>query len=430
MKRKRLLCLLLVSIMLFGSFSVNAAKYSKKTKELTSTIKVKRAKGKKMKSGDVEMLTSASLNLLNSTIQGDKENENVLISPASIMFAFGLAENGAKGSSRTQIENVIYGGMKTADTNNVLAKQMKTMESDKKIKWNVANSIWIRDRKDVKVKKKFLKTAVSYYDAEVFKAPFDNSTVKDINKWVKKNTHKMIPKLINRLDDEAVMCLLNAVAFEGSWNECFTKNHIKKNRDFTNVDGTTTKVTMMTGEVPGYFTLNDAKGFKKFYQGCKYAFVGIEMPEGVKPAEYIAKLNENPSDFTKALSDMKTDQDVFITIPEYTIDYDVEMTDVLKSMGVTDAFDPDKANLYNMFKKDNKGNYYFSTVLHKTHIEVDKNGTKAAAATAIITDKATSVEDKKPSLEIKLDHPFVYAIIDTKTNLPLFIGCVNKLDQP
>ena len=126
---------------------------------------------------------------------------------------------------------------------------------------------------------------------------------------------------------------------------------------------------------------------------------------------------------------MKYDYDVEIQLPEYTIDYDVEMSELLKGMGVTDAFDPEKANLYNMFKKDKKGgNYYFSTVLHKTHIEVDKNGTKAAAATAIITDKATCVIDEPPVLEIKLDHPFVYGIIDTKTNLPLFIGCVNSLE--
>ena len=143
MNKKRLFCLLLISVMLLGSINVNAIKYSKKTKVLTSQVKVKRAKGSKMKSADVDKLTAASLNLLNSTIQGDKEGANVLISPSSIMFAFGLAENGAKGKTRSQIENVIYGGMKTADTNKVLCKQMKTMESNKKVKWNVANSVWI-----------------------------------------------------------------------------------------------------------------------------------------------------------------------------------------------------------------------------------------------------------------------------------------------
>ena len=92
MNKKRLFCLLLISVMLLGSINVNAIKYSKKTKVLTSQVKVKRAKGSKMKSADVDKLTAASLNLLNSTIQGDKEGANVLISPSSIMFAFGLAE--------------------------------------------------------------------------------------------------------------------------------------------------------------------------------------------------------------------------------------------------------------------------------------------------------------------------------------------------
>ena len=184
---------------------------------------------------------------------------------------------------------------------------------------------------------------------------------------------------------------------------------------------------MYDGEVSGYFELNGANGFKKYYQGGRYAFVGIEMPENVTPADYISQLAEKPVKFNKALSNMKYDYKVSIEMPKFSYDYDVEMSELLKKNGVTNAFSPKKANLYNMFKKEKNANYYFSKVIHKTHIDVDKNGTKAAAATAIIVDKCTSTKDDKPTMTIKLDHPFVYAIIDTDNNMPIFIGCANSL---
>ncbi len=429
MKKRKVLMLCLTFLILLSSFNadtINAK--SRKTRDLTSSIKVKRDKGRKMKSGEAVSLTSASLKLLDETIKNDDAGKNVFISPTSIMFAFGLAENGAKGKTRSQIEDVVYGGLKTADTNSLLCKQMKKMESNKAVKWNVGNSIWVIDRQDVKVKKKYLKTVKKYYDAEIYKAQFDNNTVKDMNNWVYKNTDKMIPKIVSRFSKDEVMYLINAIAFEGSWAEPFTKQQVQKNQKFTNLDGTTSKVSMMNGKVDGYFELNGAKGFKKNYKGYEYAFVGIEMPEGVTPADYISQIAADEGSWNKALSNDKYDADVFIKMPEFKLDYDKEMSELLTGMGVTDAFDRNNANLYNMFKKEPNSNYYFTKVLHKTHIEVDRKGTKAAAVTAIVADKATSVRDPKPQITIKLDHPFVYAIIDKKTNLPIFIGCMNSFE--
>ena len=426
MKKRRILVLLLVFTLLFSSFSSSAAKKSG-TKNLTSTVKVKQSKGRKIKKREAKQLTSASIKLLDATIKNGKENENVFISPTSIMYAFGLAENGARGKTRSQIENVIYGGMKTKDTNLVMSRMMKNMESDKYVDWNIANSIWIKNQKDIKVKKSFLKNAKKYYDAEIYKAPFTPETVNDINKWVKKNTHKMIPKVINELSNDTVMCLINAIAFEGNWDEPFEKYQISENQVFTNIDGSTKKTTMYSDKESSYFELNGAKGFKKLYKGGKYAFVGIEMPENVKPADYISQLAAKPSAFNKALSNMKNDYDVSILMPKFSFDYNIEMSDLLKKNGVKNAFSKNKANLYNMFQKEPNSNYYFSNVIHKTHIEVDENGTKAAAVTAIVVEKCTSVVTKKPTMEIRLDHPFVYAIIDTNTNIPIFIGCANSL---
>ncbi|MBR1598882.1 MAG: serpin family protein [Lachnospiraceae bacterium] len=440
---KKCICVLfIVSVllcnMLYGSipFSsgdgmsrVSAAGKSTGTKNLTKSIKVKSKKGRAMTEKEAGALSSSSFKILDTVMDGESADKNVLISPVSILYAFGMAENGAKGATRSQLEAVVNGGVKSSELNKVLAATRRQMIKDKNVSWNIANSVWYRKRKDVKVKKAFLKKVKAYYGAEVYRAPFNAGTVKDVNAWVKKNTKKMIPKIIKKIDSTDVMYLINAMAFEGEWATQFTDKQVLKEQDFTNIDGSISKVTMLTGGESRYFELNGAYGFKKNYKGGKYSFVGIDVPEGVTTSDYVKQLSEDGSAFVSALGNMKS-AIVTVKFPEYKLDYDVEMSGALKKLGAVDAFDGDKADLYNMFEKDKGSNYYFSAVYHKTHIEVDKKGTKAAAATAIVVSKTTSVvTDNLAKIEITLDHPFVYAIVDNTTNIPVFVGVVNRLGE-
>ena len=413
----------------YGAPYVLAANKSTGTKNLTKSIKVKKKKGRAMTKKEAGALCSSSFKMLDTVIDSEPTDKNTLISPTSIMYAFGMAENGAKGKTRSQLEKSVNGGVKTSEFNKILAATRKQMMSDKKVSWNIANSVWYRNRKDIKVKKAFLKKVKAYYGAEVYRAPFNAGTVKDINAWVKKNTKKMIPNIINNTDKSDVMYIINAIAFEGEWETPFTDKQVIENQDFTNIDGTKSKVTMLTGGESLYFELKGAYGFKKNYAGGQYSFVGIDVPEGMTPSDYVKKLSEDGGAFANALANMKR-AIVTVKFPEYELDYDVEMSDALKKLGAVNAFDKEKANLYNMFEREKRSNYYFSAVLHKTHIEVDKKGTKAAAATAIIVNKTTSVvTDNLERIEIVLDHPFVYAIVDNKTNTPVFVGVVNKLEE-
>lgn len=409
-------------------YEVSAASKTTGTKNLTKSIKVETSSGKKMTKKQAGKLSAASFKLAGRVIDSEQSDENILISPTSILFAFGMAENGAKGNTRTQLEKAVNGGVKVSSLNNALAFSRKQMMSSEDVEWNVANSVWFLNRKDVKVKKAFLKKVKTYYGAEIYKAPFNNATVKDMNAWVKKNTNKMIPKIINQIDDSAVMYLINAIAFEGKWEDEFKDNQVLKNQEFTNVDGTKVEITMLTCGMSSYFKLNGGYGFRKDYAGGEYSFVGIEMPEGMTPAEYMKKLSANGSDFVSAMDSMKYGN-VTVKFPEFTTDYDVDLTSTLIGMGASDAFDRNRANLYNMFQKDKNSNYYFSQVLHKTHIEVDRSGTKAAAATSIAVSKVTSVGPSSDKIQIFLDRPFVYAIVDNNTKLPVFIGVVNKLEK-
>ena len=114
-------------------------------------------------------------------------------------------------------------------------------------------------------------------------------------------------------------------------------------------------------------------------------------------------------------------------MPEFKYDYDTSLVDSLKSIGITDAFDQNTANFSGIAELNPNENLFINDVIHKTHIELDKDGTKAAAVTGVIVDKASAVYPTKPERNVNLDHPFVYAIIDTQSGIPLFIGTVKTL---
>jgi len=428
---KRVVSFILIAIMVlslgFTKDNLVCAK-NKGTKNMTSSIKTETQKGREMTAKEKKALAKSSFKMLSKVIEKDGDKKNVLIAPTSVMYAFGMAQNGAKGKSRSQLEKAINGGVKTKDFNNILVSMRNRMNKSKDVSWNVANSVWYKNDKHVKVKKSFLKKVKGYYGGEVYRCAFDDNTVKDVNSWVNKNTKKMIPKIIERCGDDDVMYIINAMAFDGKWQEPFEEEKIKKDVEFTNIDKSTSKVTMLTESQDAYFELNGAYGFKKYYKGGEYSFVGIDVPDGKNPAEYVKELSSNGGKFVTALDNMKSGK-VYVEFPEFKLDYDVNLTDTMKKLGAKNVFDRNKANLYNMFEKDPGSNYYFSSVLHKTHIEVDRKGTKAAAVTAIIVNKCTSVRpaDEKP-VYIILDHPFVYAIVDNKTNLPVFVGCINTME--
>lgn len=407
------------------SAGTKAQAAAKKSKELTKSVKVSQATGKELTSKEKKALGTASFKLFYQTLQSEEADANVLISPTSIQFAVGMAENGAKGKTRSQLEKAVNGGLKTKNLNQTLAYLRGRMERSEKSQWNVANSIWYVNRKDVKVKKSYLRKMKSYYGAQIYRASFDKQTVKDLNRWVKKQTKGMIPKLVDQMRKDEVMYLVNAMAFEGEWMTPIEDSQVEKEQDFHNQDGSISKVSMLNCSQSSYFQIGEAKGFQRSYAGGEYSFVGIELPEHMTPADFAGQLAKDGSIFTEALNNRKSAQ-VSIRFPEFTTDYGTDLSERMKELGAVRAFDPEKANFYNMFEKDPEGNYYISKVLHKTHIEVDQKGTKAAAVTAVVMAKATSVRMEE-RVEINLDHPFVYAIVDNETGLPVFIGCVNTL---
>ena len=344
----------------------------------------------------------------------NENGKNTLISPLSVLCALAMTANGAEEETLAQMEEVL--GMTTDELNLYLYSYMKNLPQGDKYKLSLANSIWFTEDERFTVNQDFLQTNADYYGADIYKAPFDKQTLKDINNWVKQNTDEMIPEILDQIPSEAIMYLVNALAFEAEWSEIYEKHQVKDG-EFTKEDGSKQDVKFMYGSEGTYLEDEKATGFMKRYKGGKYAFVAMLPNEGVSVSEYIASLDGESLNALLANPQYAT---VHTSIPKFETEYKVEMSEILKSMGMTEAFDMYNADFEGLGTSTD-GNIYISRVLHKTFISVGEKGTRAGAATIVEMKDGAAAEPTEPK-EVYLDRPFVYMLVDCENNIPFFIG--------
>ncbi len=403
--------------------------HSEASKELTKNISTLSAPGSEINNEQISALSIAGTKLFANTAAAAGADQNVCISPVSVELAFGMAESGAGGNTLSQIEAVVGGGTAIDEMSPLLYDLSTRMKNAPDVDWNVANSIWLKDEGIYELIPEFASKASSWYYAQVWKAPFNDTTLNDINGWVDHETRGMIPNILDKISDEARMYIINALAFEAEWLNEYEDRQIYDDMDFTNADGSISKVTMLHSGESHYFELNGGTGFLRDYKGGQYSFMGLLPGEGIDLDDYIKDLADSNADISDAIR-YKKNGNVVVEIPEFTFDYNVEMSAILQSMGMTDAFDPELADFNNMLSKQNGDPHpvCINSVIHKTHIEVDRKGTRAAAATAIeMTDGCTAVAEPIEYIYVILDRPFIYGIIDNETGLPIFLGCVNQM---
>lgn len=344
--------------------------------------------------------------------------QNSLVSPLSVMLALAMTANGADGATLAEMETLLGGDLNIDELNEYLHTYVSRLPSDEKAKLNIANSIWFRDNEDaITVEQDFLKKNADYYGASAYKSPFGEETVKDINNWVKHNTDGMIDGILNEIPAEAVMYLINAICFDAEWSQPYNDYEVYEG-EFYGFSGTTTVELMRSSE--GRFVSDDnACGFIKSYKNG-YSFMAILPNEGVSLADYIDTLEGD--DLVKLYKNCEY-VTVNATLPKFKYDYTVTLNDTLKAMGMNGAF----SGGFSRMGRSSWGELRVGSVLHKTFIEVDNNGTRAAAVTAVDV-VAESCEPTIPKT-VKLDRPFLYAIVDNSTGLPIFIGTVNDIER-
>lgn len=355
-------------------------------------------------------VTDFGVRLFQSSMEDGK---NTLISPLSVIYALSMTTNGADGETLAQMEEVL--GLPVETLNEYLHTYMTQLPEEDTYKLKLANGIWFKDSPGFSVQESFLQTNADYYGAEIYKAAFNDSLVQEINDWVKKNTDGMIEEILDEMGADAVMYLVNALAFDAEWQDIYMENKIHDGV-FTTESGETRNVTLMSSKEYDYLEDEKATGVIKYYDDRKYAFVALLPKEGITVAEYVNSLTGEH--LNELLSDPQ-DTTTYTQIPKFQIKYHKEMSDILRSMGMVDAFDWETADFSRLGTSDKDG-LSISRVIHDTAISVDEKGTKAGAATAIELTEATAVMEEPKT--VYLDRPFVYMLIDCEANLPFFIG--------
>lgn len=418
--KKTKISLVIISLLLLCAIAVNmtGCATTVQTVDLMEGITPREVTALNDLSGNNADVTDFAIRLFKQT---NENGENTLISPLSVLCALAMTANGADGETREQMEAVL--GMSVEKLNLYLYSYMNSLPQSEKYTLSLANSIWFTEDSRFTANRNFLQTNADYYGADIYEAPFDKQTLKDINNWVKRETDGMIPKVLEDIPQVAVMYLINALAFEAEWMEIYEKNQVH-DRTFTKEDGIKQDVELMYSTEGKYLEEEKATGFIKYYKGGKYAFVALLPNEGVTVAEYIGSLDGASLNALLANAESRT---VETAIPKFETEYDTEMSEILQAMGMADAFNVTLADFSNLGESTEE-NIYINSVIHKTYIQVGEKGTKAGAVTVVeMNDGAAGPPDEVK--QVYLDRPFVYMLIDCENNIPFFIGTMMNVNQ-
>lgn len=356
-----------------------------------------------------ERMTDLAVRLLQAC---GKSGENTLLSPLSILCALGMTVNGAEGETLDEMERVL--GLTAQQTNEVLCRLLRDLPQDGDAQLRPADAIWFKNDASLSVRQAFLQKNADYLGAEIRAAAFDEGTRREINRWVEKNTDGTIRDLLPELPPQSVMVLVNALAFAAKWGEPYRKNNIT-DAVFTTQDGQKRDARLMWGNEGMLLHGENAVGFMKPYAGGRYAFAALLPDEGVTLDEFVASLDGKA--LHAMLSAPDTDGSARVGIVQFAAEYGTELTEALRGMGMRRAFDPAQAQFGGIGTAEE--NISIGSVIHKTFLRVDANGTKAGAATAVTMRNGGSAP---PQETIELTRPFLYLLVDVQSGVPFFIG--------
>ena len=341
--------------------------------------------------------------------------KNIMISPLSISSALSMTYNGAKGQTKEAFDNTLHFTGLTLDEVNQSAKDLTDvlMTVDPKVTLSIANSIWYKQ--GFSVESDFITRNQTYYYAVVKPLDFGASqSVTTINNWVDDKTNHKISKIVEMLSPDDRMLLINAIYFKGDWRNRFDAAETGSG-SFYYEDGQSAFVEMMhtTGDYP-YFENDILDALEMPYGQGNFSMVVLLPKEGFKVSTILDTLS---SDVWSSWQEQFVSVDeVPVTFPKFRFSYEKSLKDVLSALGLSEAF----CNNADFSGINEDGGLKITRVKHKTYINVDEEGTEAAAVTAV-TVGTTSAGPGQPFVA---DHPFVFIIKEKYTHAILFVGVV------
>lgn len=358
--------------------------------------------------------------LLTHILDGD-ENHNVFISPLSIYLALSMTCNGAANETRDAMTRALeIDPLKLNELNQFNKELLGRLQAANSLaRLTIANSIWVE--KSFAANKTFINTATMYYNSDIVPMSINEEAVERINQWVGDKTNSRIERIIYCLDPDEVMVLLNAIYFKGRWHYKFDARDTN-DRDFYLLDRNTVKVPMMTqiGDFL-YFGGETLQIIAMPYEGDDLYMYIILPNQDIAYHDFIMGLD---ADIVINMINQLSMAEGSITIPKIKLDYELLMNDILIEMGMKIAFESE-ADFSKMTTPEKRG-LFIGSVRHKAFLEIDEEGTEAAAATAVVMKKSMSFSPPERTFDFVADHPYLFLIQDVATGSILFTGSITN----
>ena len=337
--------------------------------------------------------------------------DNIVFSPFSLLTLLAIAADATDGKTREEITQVLCGDMDYVEVKETLSMLQKQITQDHTLR--SANAVIVREDHKRGIIDGYEDRLAKQFDGQLFAT---KDMVAAVNSWVNEQTKGMIPEIADESMKAMLFSLINAITFEAEWEEEYEDTDIL-NEDFTNADGTVSRVKMLKSCESTYIENKSFEGFAKPYKNTGFSYVAL-MPKKKGPVSDKAIKALEPGSFR-----VNQEAVVTVTMPEFTCAFDGDMTSLFNDLGIKTLF-TEKADFSPLSTEWLKA----QAIIHKAHIEVDRKGTKAAVVSFMPGEAGAAPDLSIEYKDIKLDRPFIYAIVHNDTSLPIFIGTINHME--
>lgn len=359
-------------------------------------------------------------------IARQQPDKNIFISPLSVSMALGMTANGASTTTLEAMRHTLELDNLTEEESNAAYQSLIELLTtvDPEVRFDIANSIWYRDTWTFN--EEFLQRCIDYFKAVVQGLDFSDPAAADIiNAWVDENTNGKIKEIVDQpISATTVMFLINALYYKGIWTYEFDPEATVDDA-FTLLNGSTVPCRMMNQEADLlYYETETFQAVDLPYGGELFSMTIILPRPGIPIDTVVTALN--PEQWGAWIGHLDT-AGVHVELPRFKLSYDLLMNDVLKALGMEIAFSTSQADFGRMLAADGSspGVLFIDKVKHKTFVQVDEEGTEAAAVTSVEIG-FTSVDPGAP-IHMRIDRPFVFVIRERTSGTLLFMG---KIVEP
>ena len=351
--------------------------------------------------------------------------KNTIVSQTSLNYALCLLQEGANGVTKDSITTYLDDSYLAANGLNYSARCNDTINSylnNEAYTLNIANSVWTDE--GISLVPSYVDTVSQYYNGTAqnldFMAPGAADT---INEWCDAKTNHLIKEIVtDSIMQQSRNILVNALYFNGTWEDSYEAYQVDA-EEFTNVNGQTSMKDMLHSTESAYYENDQAIAYSKVYEGNDIIFVGI-LPK-LEDGQEIGDFRLGALDINSLMASKTYEYDVYAVVPKFTVEDENSITDYLKANGLEDVFS-ENADFSTMCTDTD---LYVTDVIQKTYVDVNEEGTEAAAATAIMmTDSCAMIDEPKEIKEVILDRPFAFMIYDTANDEVLFMGKVLDIE--